>query len=112
MSKKNIDDLLKEAFENEHKEISHEKEDLYQILKIATEAIELEREYRADTETPKLEVKIYSNRAKVEYNSERFEHRALAAKSAIAAILSSINDKSLREGIIAFACKETNTFDD
>lgn len=122
--KKSIDDLLKEAFKDKHEEMDcngdcencdkkpEGLEDLFKILDTATKAMKLEREYRADTKHPKLEVKIYSNRASVEYKCDKHEHKALAAKTAITAILSSINDKELREGIIAFACKETDTFED
>lgn len=122
--KKSIDELLKEVFEEKHKEMDcngdwgncdkkpEGLEDLFKILDTAAKAAKLAKEYKADTKHPKLVVKIYSDRASVEYGSDKLEHKSLAAKTAITSILSTINDKDLREGIIAFACKETDTFGD
>lgn len=122
--KKSIDELLKEAFGEKHKEMDCDGDckhcdkkpegldEIFEMLDTAAKAAKLAKEYKADTKNPKLVVKVYGNRASVEYGCDKFEHKSFAAKMAITSILSGINDKDLREAIIAFACKETDTFED
>ncbi len=78
---------------------------------IAKRAEKITKEWFKDKKTSKMEIKVYANSAEVTYSPDTtFEHKALAAKIAISSILSSIKKKEIREGILAWACKETETF--
>lgn len=82
-------------------------------LSIAKRAEKITNEWLKDKKTPKMEIKVYANSAEVTYSPDTtFEHKALAAKIAISSILSSIKKKEIREGILTWACKETETFSD
>jgi hypothetical protein len=109
MAKKNLEELLDEIFHENH---SEENDIFLEIASMMREASKLEKEYQKDKKNPKLEVTVYADRANVQYKCKNFEHKAIAAKTAISAILASIEDKELREQTVLFACKETDTFSD
>lgn len=123
MSKKNIDRLLKELFEEMHPECDGNCEDcekepeellkgLFEVSNLLHQAKKLEEEYKKHPSKQTLTIRVYPKRASVEYHVDKDEFRALAAKTAISAILTSIKDKKMREGIVAFACRETDTLTD